>query len=121
MIPEFVGRLPVIGTLRELDEAALVKILTEPKNALIKQYQRKFEFDNISLKFTDGALQAVAHEAHKRKVGARGLMMILEEILLESMYHLPTEKSVTELVITKEMIERKVPVFEVVTRSEEAA
>ncbi|MBL0240292.1 MAG: ATP-dependent Clp protease ATP-binding subunit ClpX [Chloracidobacterium sp.] len=121
LIPEFVGRLPVIGTLRELDEAALVKILTEPKNALIKQYQRKFEFDNISLKFTDGALQAVAHEAHKRKVGARGLMMILEEILLESMYHLPTEKSVTELVITKEMIERKVPVFEVVTRSEEAA
>jgi ATP-dependent Clp protease ATP-binding subunit ClpX len=121
LIPEFVGRLPVIGTLRELDEAALVKILTEPKNALIKQYQRKFEFDNIGLKFTDGALQAVAHEAHKRKVGARGLMMILEEILLESMYHLPTEKSVKELVITKEMIERKVPVFEVMSRNEEAA
>ncbi|MEP6944912.1 MAG: ATP-dependent Clp protease ATP-binding subunit ClpX [Acidobacteriota bacterium] len=121
LIPEFVGRLPVIGTLTELDEAALMTILTEPKNALVKQYQRKFEFDNIGLKFTDGALQAVAHEAHKRKVGARGLMMILEEILLESMYHLPTEKSVKELVITKEMIERKVPVFEVMTRSEEAA
>ncbi len=121
LIPEFVGRLPVIGTLRELDEAALIKILTEPKNALIKQYQRKFEFDNIGLKFTDGALSAIAQEAHKRKVGARGLMMILEEILLESMYHLPTEKSVTELVITREMIERKVPVFEVVSRSEEAA
>ncbi len=121
LIPEFVGRLPVIGTLTELDEAALMTILTEPKNALVKQYQRKFEFDNIGLKFTDGALQAVAHEAHKRKVGARGLMMILEEVLLESMYHLPTEKSVKELVITREMIERKVPVFEVMSRSEEAA
>src|SRR6476660_8037688 len=121
LIPEFVGRLPVIGTLTELDEAALITILTEPKNAPIKQYQRKFEFDNIGLKFTDGALQAVAHEAHKRKVGARGLMMILEEILLESMYHLPTEKKVKEIVVTREMIERKVPVFEVMARSEEAA
>src|SRR5687768_9987324 len=121
LIPEFVGRLPVIGVLRELDEAALVTILTEPKNALIKQYQKKFEFDNIGLKFTDGALQAVAHEAHKRKVGARGLMMILEEILLESMYVLPSEKKVSEIVLTKEMIERKSPVFELVTRTEEAA
>jgi ATP-dependent Clp protease ATP-binding subunit ClpX len=120
LIPEFVGRLPVVGTLHELDEDALVKILTEPKNALIKQYQRKFEFDNIGLRFTDGALRAIANEAHKRKVGARGLMMILEEILLESMYFLPSEKKVKDLVITKEMIERKVPVFEVV-RSEEAA
>src|SRR5205085_6043702 len=122
LIPEFVGRLPVIGTLRELDEAALVTILTEPKNALIKQYQRKFEFDNISLKFTDTAVQANAHQAFKRKVGARGLMMILEEVLLESMYVLPTEKKVKELLITREMIERKAPVFELVTRlSEEAA
>ncbi|MEO7659033.1 MAG: ATP-dependent Clp protease ATP-binding subunit ClpX [Pyrinomonadaceae bacterium] len=121
LIPEFVGRLPVIGTLTELDEKALITILTEPKNALIKQYQKKFEFDNIGLKFTDGALQAIAHEAHKRKVGARGLMMILEEILLESMYHLPSEKKVKEIVVTKEMIERKAPVFEVMTRSEEAA
>ena len=120
LIPEFVGRLPVVGTLTELDEDALVTILTQPKNALVKQYQRKFEFDNIGLKFTDGAVRAIAHEAHKRKVGARGLMMILEEILLESMYVLPSEKKVKELVITKEMVERKVPVFEVV-RSEEAA
>jgi len=120
LIPEFVGRLPVVGTLTELDEEALITILTEPKNALVKQYQRKFEFDNIGLKFTDGALRAVAQEAHKRKVGARGLMMILEEILLESMYVLPSEKKVKELVITKEMVERKAPVFEVV-RSEEAA
>jgi ATP-dependent Clp protease ATP-binding subunit ClpX len=121
LIPEFVGRLPVIGTLQELDEAALVQILTEPKNALVKQYQRKFEFDNISLKFTEGAIHAIAHEAHKRKVGARGLMMILEEILLESMYVLPSEKKIKEIVLTKEMIEKKVPVFEVVTRAEEAA
>jgi ATP-dependent Clp protease ATP-binding subunit ClpX len=121
LIPEFVGRLPVVGTLHELDEAALVKIMTEPKNALVKQYQRKFEFDNIGLKFTDGAIKAIAHEALKRKVGARGLMMIMEEILLESMYILPSEKKVKELLITKEMIERKTPVFDVVTRLEEAA
>ncbi len=121
LIPEFVGRLPVIGTLTELDEAALVTILTEPKNALIKQYQKKFEFDNISLKFTEGALHAIAHEAHKRKIGARGLMMILEEILLESMYHLPSEKKVKEIVVTRDMIERKAPVFEIVSRTEEAA
>ena len=120
LIPEFVGRLPVVGTLDELDENALVTILTEPKNALVKQYQRKFEFDNIGLKFTDGAVRAIAHEAYKRKVGARGLMMILEEILLESMFVLPSEKKVKELVITREMVERQVPVFEVV-RSEEAA
>ncbi|HTK38575.1 MAG TPA: ATP-dependent Clp protease ATP-binding subunit ClpX [Pyrinomonadaceae bacterium] len=121
LIPEFVGRLPVIGTLKELDEHALIKILTEPKNALVKQYQKKFEFDNIGLKFTEGAIKAVAHEAYKRKVGARGLMMIMEEILLESMYFLPSEKKVKELVITKEMIERKAPVFEILGRTEEAA
>lgn len=121
LIPEFVGRLPVIGTLKELDESALVKILTEPKNALVKQYQKKFEFDNIGLKFTEGAIRAIAQEAYKRKVGARGLMMIMEEILLESMYILPSEKKVKELVITKEMIERKAPVFEVLGRTEEAA
>ncbi len=122
LIPEFVGRLPVIGTLTELDEAALIKILTEPKNALIRQYQRKFEFDNIGLKFTDEALSAIAQQAHKRKVGARGLMMILEEILLESMYVLPSEKKVKDLLITREMVERKQPVFDVIApRIEEAA
>lgn len=114
LIPEFVGRLPVIGTLSELDEAALVRILTEPKNALIRQYQRKFEFDNIGLKFTDGAIRAIAEQAHKRKIGARGLMMIMEEILLESMFVLPSESKVKELLITREMIERKAPVLEVV-------
>jgi ATP-dependent Clp protease ATP-binding subunit ClpX len=122
LIPEFVGRLPVIGTLKELDEAALMKILTEPKNALVKQYQRKFEFDNIGLKFTEDALRAIALQAHKRKVGARGLMMIMEEILLDSMYELPSEKKVKELVITREMVERKAPVLEVIKpRIEEAA
>lgn len=121
LIPEFVGRLPVVGTLKELDEDALVAILTEPKNALIKQYQRKFEFDNINLKFTETAIRAIAHQAAKRKVGARGLMMIMEEILLESMYHLPSEKHVTEIVVTKEMIEKTVPVFEILSRTEEAA
>jgi len=122
LIPEFVGRLPVVGTLQPLDESALVRILTEPKNALVKQYQRKFEFDNIGLKFTDEALKAIAFQAHKRKVGARGLMMIMEEILLESMYVLPSEKKVKELVITKDMIERKAPVFDVIApRIEEAA
>lgn len=121
LIPEFVGRLPVIGTLDELDEGALVRILTEPKNALTKQYQRKFEFDNINLRFTDGAVEAIAREAHKRKVGARGLMMILEEILLDSMYVLPSEKGVKEIVLTREMIEKKAPVFEIVSRNEEAA
>ncbi len=122
LIPEFVGRLPVIGTLRELDEAALIQILTEPKNALIKQYQRKFEFDNINLKFTEDALKAIAHQAHKRKVGARGLMMILEEVLLESMYVLPSEKKVKDLVITGDHIERKAPVFDLIgPRIEEAA
>jgi len=121
LIPEFVGRLPVLGTLSELDEDALVKILTEPKNALIKQYQRKFEFDNIRLKFTDDAIRATARKAFERKVGARGLMMILEEVLLESMYVLPSQKKVKELVITKDMIERKSAPLEVLREIDEAA
>jgi ATP-dependent Clp protease ATP-binding subunit ClpX len=121
LIPEFVGRLPVLGTLTELDEEALIKILTEPKNALIKQYQRKFEFDNIRLKFTDDAIKAIAHKAFERKVGARGLMMILEEVLLESMYVLPSQKKVKELIITKEMIERKAAPLEVLREIDEAA
>lgn len=122
LIPEFVGRLPVVGTLQPLDEDALMQILTEPKNALIKQYQRKFEFDNIGLKFTDDALKAIAFQAHKRKVGARGLMMIMEEILLESMYVLPSDNRVKELVITRDMIERRAPIFDVIgPRMDEAA
>ncbi|MDM7924049.1 MAG: ATP-dependent Clp protease ATP-binding subunit ClpX [Pyrinomonadaceae bacterium] len=121
LIPEFVGRLPVLGVLSELDEDALIKILTEPKNALVRQYQRKFEFDNIALKFSEGALRAIAEQAHKRKVGARGLMMIMEEILLDSMYFLPSEKKVKEILITREMVERKTPVFDVVAPVDQAA
>ena len=106
LIPEFVGRLAVVGVLHELDEAALIKILTEPKNALVKQYQKKFEFDNVKLRFTDDALRRVAQQAVARKVGARGLMMILEELLLDAMYTLPSQKRVKEFVITSEMVER---------------
>src|SRR5882762_3053678 len=106
LIPEFVGRLPVCGVLHELDEGALIKILTEPKNALVKQYQKKFDFDNVKLKFTEDALKAVAKQAVERKVGARGLMMILEELLLDAMYTLPSQKRVKEFVITSEMVER---------------
>ena len=113
LIPEFVGRLPVLGVLHELDEKALVNILTEPKNALLKQYQRKFEFDNVRLKFNDDAIRAVARQAYDRKVGARGLMMIMEEILLDPMYVLPSQRKVKELVITKEMVERKAAIFDV--------
>jgi ATP-dependent Clp protease ATP-binding subunit ClpX len=107
LIPEFVGRLPVVGVLQELDEFALIKILTEPKNALVKQYQKKFEFDNVKLRFTEDALRGVAGQALQRKVGARGLMMILEELLLEAMYTMPSQKRVKEFVITSEMVERR--------------
>jgi ATP-dependent Clp protease ATP-binding subunit ClpX len=107
LIPEFVGRLPVVGVLHELDEAALVQILTEPKNALVRQYQKKFDFDSVKLRFTDDSLRAVAGQALERKVGARGLMMILEELLLEAMYTLPSQKRIKEFVITSEMVERR--------------
>ena len=88
LIPEFVGRMPVVGVLEELDEAALIDILVRPKNAIVKQYQRLFEFENVRLKFSDEALRAVARQAQSRKVGARGLRMILEELMLDLMYHL---------------------------------
>jgi ATP-dependent Clp protease ATP-binding subunit ClpX len=106
LIPEFVGRLPVVGVLSELDEAALIKILTEPKNALVKQYQKKFDFDSVKLRFTEDSLKHVAQQALVRKVGARGLMMILEELLLDAMYTLPSQKRVKEFVITSEMVDR---------------
>jgi ATP-dependent Clp protease ATP-binding subunit ClpX len=112
LIPEFVGRLPVLAVLQELDEDALVKILTEPKNALVRQYQRKFEFDNIRLKFTDDALRAIARQAVKRKLGARGLMMIMEEILIEPMYVLPSQRDLREITITTEIVEKKRSVFD---------
>jgi ATP-dependent Clp protease ATP-binding subunit ClpX len=107
LIPEFVGRLPVIGSLEELDENALVEILTRPKNAIVKQYQRLFEFENVRLKFNDEALKAVARQAMARKVGARGLRMILEELMLDLMYHLPSQKKVKEFEVTREMVEKR--------------
>jgi ATP-dependent Clp protease ATP-binding subunit ClpX len=106
LIPEFVGRLPVIATLTELDEKALVDILTEPKNALVKQYQKLFEFEDVRLRFTDGALRAVARQALARKSGARGLRSILENVMLELMYDLPSRDDVEECVINEEVIEQ---------------
>jgi ATP-dependent Clp protease ATP-binding subunit ClpX len=111
LIPEFVGRLPVIGSLAELDHAALVEILTKPKNALIRQYQKLFEFENVKLKFTDDAVGAVASQALERKMGARGLKIILEDLMLDVMYQLPSQKKVKEFVITREMVENKEIVF----------
>ena len=107
LIPEFVGRLPVLATLTDLDEAALMTILTEPKNALVKQYKRLFEMENVELTFTDDALSAVAAKAIKRKTGARGLRSILEGILLETMFELPTFEGVEEVVVNAEVIEGK--------------
>ena len=103
-IPEFIGRLPVIATLEDLDKQALVQILTKPKNAIIKQYQKLFEFENVRLKFADEALDAIATLAMERKVGARGLRMILEDLMLDLMYYLPSYKKVREFLVTKEMV-----------------
>ncbi|MCI0662973.1 MAG: ATP-dependent Clp protease ATP-binding subunit ClpX [Acidobacteria bacterium] len=111
LIPEFVGRLPVIGTLHELDEAAMIEILTQPKNALAKQYQKQFEWDGIKLRFTDDAVRAVARQACERKVGARGLRMILEEIMLEAMYTLPGQKKIKEFIVTAEMVANRRAIF----------
>ena len=107
LIPEFIGRLPVLATLEDLDEAALITILTEPKNALVKQYKRLFEMENVNLNFTDDALSAVAKKAITRKTGARGLRSILEGILLETMFELPTYEGVEEVVVNAEVIEGK--------------
>src|ERR1700744_861817 len=107
LIPEFVGRLPVVGVLNDLDEDALVEILTKPKNAIVKQYQRLLGLENVRLHFTPEATCAVAREALARKVGARGLRMILEELMLDLMYHLPSNKRVRDLEIAREMVERR--------------
>jgi ATP-dependent Clp protease ATP-binding subunit ClpX len=107
LIPEFVGRLPVVTTLEELDEASLVKILVEPKNALIKQYQKLLSFDNVRLKFTDNALVAIAKKAVQRKSGARGLRAILEEIMLDVMYEIPSQKGIKECLITEDTVVKK--------------
>jgi len=107
LIPEFVGRLPVISTLDELDEDALVEILVKPRNALIKQYQKLFEFENVDLKFTEASLRTIAREALRRKSGARGLRAILEEIMLDVMYDIPSRANVKECIISEEVVLRK--------------
>ncbi len=117
LIPEFVGRLPIVCTLHELDAAALVEILVKPNNALIKQYQKMFEFENVSLRFTDDALRAVADLALKRKIGARGLRLITEELMLDVMYELPSNKKVKEFVVTREMVENKEVVFKLLEKA----
>src|SRR5512136_3228370 len=108
MIPEFVGRVPVVANLHDLDRAALVRILTEPKNSLVRQYETMLSFEGVELRFTDDALVAIAEEAISRKVGARGLKIILEELMLEIMYQVPSRSDVTEIVVTREVVERRV-------------
>ena len=103
-IPEFIGRMPVAAVLEDLSKEALVQILTKPKNAIVRQYQKLFEFENVRLKFSDDALDAIASLAMERKVGARGLRMILEELMLDLMYYLPSYKKVREFLVTKEMV-----------------
>ncbi len=107
MIPEFVGRLPVQASLVELDSSALVKILTRPRNALVKQYQKIFEFEDVALRFTNDALEAIAEQAVERKIGARGLRMILEELMLDMMFMLPSQDEIKEVVVTKDVVINK--------------
>ncbi len=109
MIPEFVGRIPVVASLHDLDHDALVRILTEPKNCLVRQYQTVLSFEGVELSFTQDALHAVSEEAIKRKVGARGLRIILEELMLDIMYQVPSVPDIKELVISKDVVERRVP------------
>jgi ATP-dependent Clp protease ATP-binding subunit ClpX len=121
LIPEFIGRLPVIATLDDLDEASLIRILVEPKDSIIKQYKKLFELENVNLKFTDGALRAVAKLAMERKSGARGLRSILENTMLEVMYEIPSQREIKECVINEEVVtnnEKPILIYE--TKSESA-
>jgi len=107
LIPEFVGRLPVLGTLHELDKPALIQILTQPRNAITRQYQKLLEFEGVKLRFTDDSLDAIADLALQRKIGARGLRMIIEDLMLDLMYAIPGQKKIRECVITREVVETK--------------
>ncbi len=107
MIPEFIGRVPVIAMVEPLDEDALTAILTEPRNALVKQYQKLMRMDNVSLEFRQDAVRAIAKEAYRRKTGARALRSIVEEVMLDVMYELPSRKDVTRCTITREMVEKR--------------
>jgi ATP-dependent Clp protease ATP-binding subunit ClpX len=121
LIPEFVGRLPVVASLGQLDEAALIEILTKPKNALVKQYQKLFEFEDVRLRFTDGALRVVARKARVQESGARGLRSILESAMLDLMYELPSRDDVEECVVNEEMIEQGAEPLLVFKREAESA
>jgi ATP-dependent Clp protease ATP-binding subunit ClpX len=121
LIPEFIGRLPVIATLDELDETALVKILKEPKNALTKQYSKLFEMESVHLKFTEEALRAIARDAMKRKSGARGLRAIMENIMLDIMYDMPSQPNIKEVVISEDVVEKHEPPIVVYTKAAESA
>ncbi|MEM9244170.1 MAG: ATP-dependent protease ATP-binding subunit ClpX, partial [Cyanobacteria bacterium P01_F01_bin.153] len=107
MIPEFIGRVPVVAVVEPLDEAALMQILTQPKNALVKQYQKLMNMDNVQLAFTTDAVRAIAQEAHRRKTGARALRSIVEELMLDVMYEVPSRKDVTRCTITGDMVEKR--------------
>ncbi|HKA34722.1 MAG TPA: ATP-dependent Clp protease ATP-binding subunit ClpX [Candidatus Binatia bacterium] len=121
LIPEFIGRLPVLATLDELDETALVRILKEPKNALTKQYSKLFEMESVHLKFTEEALKGIAREAMKRKSGARGLRAIMENIMLDVMYDMPSQPNIKEVVVSEEVVTRNEPPIIVYSKAAESA
>ncbi len=121
MIPEFIGRLPVIATLEELDELSLVRILKEPKNALTRQYQKLFEMENVHLRFTEGALGAISSEALKRRSGARGLRAILENIMLDVMFEIPSQPTIKEVVISEDVVRKREQPLLVYQKAQETA
>src|SRR6202008_4177199 len=121
LIPEFIGRLPVIATLDELDESALVRILKEPKNAHTKQYSKLFEMESVHLKFTEEALRAISREAMKRKSGARGLRAIMENIMLDIMYDMPSQPNIKEVVVSEDVVDKNEPPIVVYTKAAESA
>ncbi|HCP19280.1 MAG TPA: ATP-dependent Clp protease ATP-binding subunit ClpX, partial [Alphaproteobacteria bacterium] len=106
LIPEFVGRLPILATLEDLDKTALIRILTEPRNALIKQYQSLFNMDNVNLEFRDDALDAIAEKAIERKTGARGLRAIVEQVLMDTMFDIPTKEGIKDVIVGRDVIEK---------------
>jgi ATP-dependent Clp protease ATP-binding subunit ClpX len=121
LIPEFIGRLPVIATLQDLDEAALIDILTKPKNALIKQYGKLFEMEDVKLTFNEDALKAIAKKAILRRTGARGLRSIMEQILLDTMFELPSYEDVDELVVNADVVETEKAPLKIMSREKHTA
>ena len=117
MIPELIGRLPVVSALRPLDADALVRVLTEPKNALVKQYQALFSMENAELNFTEDALRLIAQKAHAKDVGARGLRAIIEEVMLEIMYDLPEQQAGHQYIVTEDVVAGRQPLFGVAKKS----